>query len=227
MALLGKAALAMWWDMAPEMRSEFEDWHSHEHFPERLGVPGFKRATRWAGADGGTGIFQMYELEAHETLVSPEYLARLNAPTPWSTKLMPYHANMVRSQARVVHSRGGGVARHALTVRMSPQDARAGDLHEHLRVLIEELVSRPGITGAHLLQTHTPAIPQTTEQKIRGRADQAADWIFVACGYDKAVLRTLGVTEFASKALRAAGAAPGALVSLHLLSLTMVPADLA
>ena len=44
MSLLGKAALAMWWDMAPEMKADFEDWHSHEHFPERLGIPGFLRA---------------------------------------------------------------------------------------------------------------------------------------------------------------------------------------
>ena len=46
MSLLGKACLAMWWDMAPDMRAEFEHWHSHEHFPERLAIPGFQRATR-------------------------------------------------------------------------------------------------------------------------------------------------------------------------------------
>jgi hypothetical protein len=46
----------------------------------------------------------MYELEAHETLVPPEYLARLNAPKPWSAKLVPYHANMVRCQSKVLHS---------------------------------------------------------------------------------------------------------------------------
>ena len=46
MPLLGQAALAMWWDMAPSARSDFEDWHAHEHFPERLGIPGFHRGTR-------------------------------------------------------------------------------------------------------------------------------------------------------------------------------------
>ena len=49
MALLGKAAIAMWWDMAAHWRAEFEDWHSHEHFPERMGIPGFRRGSRWAG----------------------------------------------------------------------------------------------------------------------------------------------------------------------------------
>src|ERR1700709_2322963 len=98
MALLGQAALAMWWDMAPAMRQEFEDWHTHEHFPERLGVPGFLRSSRWTSANGGEGIFVLYELRDHEVLSSAEYVGRLNAPTPWSTKLMPHHKNMVRTQ---------------------------------------------------------------------------------------------------------------------------------
>ena len=85
MSLLGNAALAMWWDMATDARDEFEDWHSHEHFPERLRIPGFQRASRWASADGGEAFFVMYELESFDTLSSPAYVARLNAPTPWST----------------------------------------------------------------------------------------------------------------------------------------------
>ena len=50
MPLLGSAALAMWWDIAPQVLADFEDWHSHEHFTERLGIPGFHRATRWRDA---------------------------------------------------------------------------------------------------------------------------------------------------------------------------------
>ena len=62
MALLGQAALAMWWDMAPEQRTEFQDWHSHEHFRERLAIPGFRRATRWSAADGGEGFAHTHAL---------------------------------------------------------------------------------------------------------------------------------------------------------------------
>ena len=42
--MLGSAALAMWWDMAPHMRDEFQHSHSHEHFPQRPSVSGFLRA---------------------------------------------------------------------------------------------------------------------------------------------------------------------------------------
>ena len=88
MPLLGKAAVAMWWDMAAVHRAEFEDWHSHEHFPERLRIPGFRRGSRWASATGGDGFFTLYELQSYDTLTSPAYFARLNDPTPWSLKMM-------------------------------------------------------------------------------------------------------------------------------------------
>ena len=41
MSLLGKAAVAMWWKVSAEQRSEFGDRHSHEHFPERMSIAGF------------------------------------------------------------------------------------------------------------------------------------------------------------------------------------------
>src|SRR5689334_1890800 len=105
MPLLGQGALAMWWDIRPEQRAEFGDWHAHEHFPERLSIPGFRRGSRWASAGEpsaheattheANGFFVLYELERYETLTSTAYLERLNAPTPWSTKMMPHHLNMV------------------------------------------------------------------------------------------------------------------------------------
>ena len=53
MALWGNAVLAMWWEVSAEDRAELEHWHAHEHFPERLGLPGFRRASRWTAVDDG------------------------------------------------------------------------------------------------------------------------------------------------------------------------------
>lgn len=221
MALLGGSALSMWWDMAPEMRAEFEHWHSHEHFPERLALPGFLRASRWSAVDGGEGFFILYELEAHAALSSPEYLARLNAPTPWSTRLMPHHRNMVRAQTRVLHSHGAAVARHAMTLRLSPREGEAERLQSALGALIAELPLRPGLAGAHLLRTDTPALAATTEQKIRGNADRSADWILVVNAYDLDALKQWSGAALARDALAALGAAPGAAAGWYGLSMSM------
>ena len=227
MALLGQGALAMWWDIAPAQRDEFEDWHTHEHFPERMAIPGFLRGSRWAAADGGEGFFILYEMESYGTLVSPGYLASLNAPTPWSTKMMPHHRNMVRSQCHVLESKGGALSGHALTVRLSPAQGREAELRASLRGLAHGLATRPGISAGHLLQTETPRIAATTEQKIRGGGDKAADWIFIACGYDRTVLQSLATTELGADGLQGYGARPGAVHGLYTLSHTNIPKDFA
>ena len=226
MALLGSGALAMFWDMAPAMRAEFEDWHSHEHFPERLAIPGFRRASRFTSAQHDDSVFVMYELESYEILSSPAYLASLNAPSPWSTRMMPHHRHMVRCQARVLESCGVAVARQALTMRLSPAPGRDDDLRAALRSLVETLPMRPGLTGAHLLRHETPAIAQTTEQKIRG-SDQVADWVFVTLGYDPAALDALAKGELAEASLVALGAAPGPINGSFALSSSATPADMA
>lgn len=227
MALLGSAALAMWWDMAPSTRSEFEHWHSHEHFPERLGIPGFRRASRWTSAAGDEGIFVMYELTSYEVLVSDAYLNHLNTPTPWSAKMMPHHRNMVRSQCHVLESSGNTVARHALTLRISPRQDGAGDLRLFFRTLCAALVQRPGLVGAHLLRHQTPPIAETTEQRIRNSADRTADWVFVAMGYEAPALESLVHADVCEAALRAAGAAEGAVSGLFTLSHSASSEDIA
>jgi len=46
-ALLGKAAVIIWNDVAPEGRDAFYAWHDKEHVPERLAIPGFLRGSRF------------------------------------------------------------------------------------------------------------------------------------------------------------------------------------
>jgi hypothetical protein len=46
MALLGKGALVIWHDPAPEIESDYNEWHSKEHMSERVGYPGSSVAAR-------------------------------------------------------------------------------------------------------------------------------------------------------------------------------------
>jgi hypothetical protein len=43
MPLLGTAAMLLSFDVAEEAIAEHDEWHTHEHFPERLSIPGFLR----------------------------------------------------------------------------------------------------------------------------------------------------------------------------------------
>ncbi|WP_375776009.1 hypothetical protein ACE103_30135 [Bradyrhizobium sp. ma5] len=225
MSLLGKAAVAMWWNVLPEQRSEFGDWHSHEHFPERMSILGFRRGSRWTNSLDAEGFFVLYELERYETLTSKGYLDRLNAPTPWSTKMMPHHLDMVRSQCRVEVSFGSGVAASLATIRFSPQTGNDDLIRTRLAERLNGLASKPGLTGAHLLVTNTPTTSApTTEQQIRG-TDGAADWVVLLSGYDPQIVEEAVSRFFSAGALQLLGAKEKSIMGLYKLAFTMSPAD--
>ncbi|WP_246509905.1 hypothetical protein [Bradyrhizobium glycinis] len=147
-----------------------------------MSIPGFRRGSRWTSTTDAEGFFVLYELAEYEVLTSKGYLDRLNAPTPWSTKMMPHHLGMVRSQCRIVGSFGGGVAGSLATIRLSPQAGREAELQARLIDTLAALAQRPGVTGAHLLVMDTPRMgAPTREQQIRG-GDGAADWIVLLSG---------------------------------------------
>lgn len=226
MPLLGKAALAMWWEVSPDVRREWEHWHAHEHFAERLALPGFLRATRWTDAAGGDGCFVLYELQDHAVLASATYVARLNAPSPWSTRMMPLHRHMVRTQCHVLQSHGGVTARHVLTIRCSPADRHAEVLQRTLGERGAQWSQQPGIVGLHLLRHLPPPLAMTTEQQIRGNADRAADRVIVASGYDLDALQALKANELGETALQGLGCTPGSVRQVHALAFSATPADI-
>lgn len=225
MATRGTAALAMWWDMAAHMRADFEDWHTHEHFPERLGIPGFLRSSRWTDADNGEGVFVLYELENHSVLSSRPYLARLNAPTPWSTALMPHHRGMVRAQCHVMASCGGVVARYAATLRFSIEQDDAEAFIALLSPRLKRSSEDTGIVGAHLLRHETPKIDLTTEQRIRKAADKPADWVLIVCGYDRDILQREVDSVFADDSVERFKLTRDGQWHTYALSYSAVPSD--
>ena len=223
--MLGRAALAMWWDVPCEARDELEHWHAFEHVPERLSIDGFLRASRWTDASGGDGFFVMYELSAHDVLASQAYLARLNAPTPWSIKMMPFHRKMVRAQCRVIHSHGAVTARHVLTLRFSPIEGFSGGIMDRLEHLGKSYAQRRGVVGFHVLQHESPQIDITTEQRVRGNTDRIADRIVIVSGYDLKALQVLAKDELSEKHLQNLGGSTELGYQLYSLAYTAVPAD--
>jgi hypothetical protein len=221
--MLGRAALAMWWGFDPATQAELEDWHSHEHFPERLGIPGFLRGSRWLDLDGAPEYYIMYEAARLSTLTGGPYLERLNNPTPWSRRMMSHHRGMVRSLCRVRASAGGGHGHAMATVRFSPRRGAAVTRWLAAEAL-PPLPARRGITGAHLLQSAPMPAARTAEQEIRG-ADQAADWVLLVNGYDADAVRAVVAGELSAAVLAERGAQPGALVGVYRLAYSAVARD--
>ena len=135
--LLGKAVLAVWCDIDPERDAEFNDWCTHQHLPERVGIPGFIRGRRWAIPKGtkhekGGQYFTLYEIESLETLVSAPYLERLNSPTDWTKRTVPWFKNGNRTACKIIASQGQGIGGHAATIEFGP----SGNTAEALRTWI-------------------------------------------------------------------------------------------
>ena len=192
-------------DVADEAIVEHDDWHTHEHLPERLGIPGFLRGTRWVAHRGGPRYLVLYEVEALATLTSDAYLARLNQPSPWTARMMPHYRGMIRGLCSVTGSFGYGIGGMAALVRFK---ARA-EMESSLRAwLVDEcLPSLPvlrGIGSAHLLEgTVTPSM--TNEQRIRG-ADAAVDWAVLVTGYRQDALQGVLDESLSRAAFEAHGA---------------------
>ena len=96
-------------DIVPEAIVEHDDWHTHEHLPERLSIPGFVRGTRGVAEQGRPRYFVTYEVRELATLTSAAYLERLNNPSPWTSKMMKHYRGMTRGFCTVAGSFGSGM----------------------------------------------------------------------------------------------------------------------
>jgi hypothetical protein len=199
------AALLLLFDIRGDAIAEHDQWHSHEHLPERLAIPGFVRGSRWTAPVGTPRYLVLYEVRDLAVLDSQSYLERLNRPTPWTTKMMACYVGMQRGLCRVVARSGAGLGSTALLVRFTPAAGRTGALHGWLsgRVL-PELAQRPGLASALLLEAaQQPAM--TREQQIRGR-DAAVQSALLVTGYDGGAVAALAQGELRADHFAAHGA---------------------
>lgn len=157
-ALMGRAAVLIWNDVAPEGRAQFYAWHDREHIPERLSLPGFLRGRRYAQAGHSPEWLTIYEAVDVSALVSPAYIARLNAPTAATTRTLAYFRNTSRAVCRRVHSVGSSSGGHMLAMRMSVDPARADAMCRYFRdVAFQRALTVTGVVACHLYAADAPA----------------------------------------------------------------------
>lgn len=204
MALCSDAAMVLFYDIDGDT-ADHDDWHSHEHFHERLSVPGFLRATRWVATQGAPKYMVTYEVSGVEVAASRAYLDRLNDPTPWTREMMPRFRGMIRGFCRVAASSGFGLGNVAAALRFMPAEGAEEQLSGWLaRDVLPAMASRRGMVGAHLLQPAPPP-PMTREQSLRG-PDKAMPWLVIATAYDAVALERATAAHLDPKAIRDKGA---------------------
>lgn len=196
MALAGKGVLAIWNGIAAEAEADFVAWHIGEHIPERVAVPGFLRGRRYVAERGAPKYFNFYETETPEVLVSPDYLARLNAPSPWTQRVVRHFRETSRTICHVAQSRGLGDGAFVATLRLAASGERAAFL-ARLGMMMDELQAAPSIVAVHLLEGQGGGGGATAEKALRGEPDQTADWILLVEAVEAAPLKA-ALAEHAS-----------------------------
>lgn len=119
----GAGFLAIWSDVKAHDLTDYRHWLTREHTTERVTTKGFLASRVFRAArDDINRFFILYELEAPEVLDGAAYLARLNAPTPWSQRIMPKLGNFKRGGgAKVARAgRGEGATITALRIEKLP-----------------------------------------------------------------------------------------------------------
>ncbi len=182
--MIGSAFLAIWSDLSQEDETDWVHWMSREHAIERVSIQGFL-ACRIFRALGMAvcRYFILYELEKQDIVSSAEYLARLNAPTPWSRRMMPRLRNFVRGGGRVVASAGigqGGLLA-ALPLDVPPE--------WEAERLCHELAGIDRIAAARVLVTDLARTSIQTNEKGMRTNDHSFAGLLLIEGFDETSVR--------------------------------------
>ena len=178
-ALLGHGAVLVWNDVANEGRQQFYEWHDKEHMPERLSLPGFRRGRRFAKPGHSPEWLTMYEADDLSVVTSPEYLARLNAPTPGTVDALRYFLNTSRAVCRVVHSIGSSTGGHVLAMRVSVPGDRSEAMCRYLCAdAFPRVILLTGIVACHLLAADQSASFINTAESSTRQFD-VPSWILL------------------------------------------------
>lgn len=155
----GRGFLAIWSDVEPHDLIDYRHWLTREHTTERVTTKGFLASRVFRAArDDINRFFILYELETPEVLDGEAYLARLNAPTPWSQRIMPKLGNFMRGGGVMVarEGRGEGASIAALRIETLPKDPQS---------LAQALVGCDGIAAVQIGATDKARTSVPTAEK--------------------------------------------------------------
>jgi hypothetical protein len=158
----GAGFLAIWSDVERNNLTDYRHWLTREHTTERVTTRGFLASRVFQAVRTDIDrFFILYELEAPEVLDGPAYLARLNAPTPWSQRIMPQLGNFMRGGGVVTARAGRGEGSVIVALRIE-------HLPETPKRLAADIAALDGIAAVQIGATdHARTSVPTVEKGMR------------------------------------------------------------
>jgi hypothetical protein len=161
-------------DVDAEREADFNRWYDREHLEERVAIPGFIEARRYAAESGSPKYLSTYSTETFEVLDGPVYRKALASQTDWSKRNISHFRNMIRGVARITVSRGTGRGATLGIIRVRP----AHDGHETLRNALRTALDPQAIDGVismHVIE-NDPALSKPLTTNASDSEPGAGDW---------------------------------------------------
>jgi hypothetical protein len=150
--------LAVLWRVPPTLLGEFDEWYDREHIQQRMAVPGFVDARRFAAREDRTRQLCMFDLAGPEVLQSDAYRALGAQPTRWAERIVRLCDVTWRRECSIdwEHCEGRGLARAAAVIWVAELSGGvANAAGRQLSSALSDLTEVPGVLRCRLL--HAPS----------------------------------------------------------------------
>lgn len=189
--------LAIWSDVDPADETDYLHWLTREHAQERLSIPGFLAVRIFRTQAEGRGRFLIfYRLRDAAVVGSADYVARLNAPTPWSQRIMPKLKNFMRGGGSILQEAGGGEGAFIAPVlferhKLPDYSAAAG-----------EIAKADRMAATRILEVDRAASEIKTNEKAMRAGDRSFEAMLLLEALDESTLASgLAVMEVGDRSV--------------------------
>ena len=161
---MSNAILALWNDYPAAMAEEYEAWHTFEHVPERLTVPGMRAARRYISSADRESYFTLYELQELAVIEHPAYLDLVRNPTLWSSRMRQHFSNVLRIPGETVVRAGNGIGGAAVVQAYSVERSKALGSMPKMEAILKQFVTEACIFGFQLALAEPNQIYEVFDQ---------------------------------------------------------------
>jgi len=195
---MARGLLCIWTDIDPAHEADFNRWYDREHMHERVAIPGFQSARRFAACGPCPRPYlALYYTDTPGVFRSEPYARAFANQTPWSLENFKRMRGTQRRVGRLTVEAGageGGVL--ALFVIPAPRLAQPGTA-ARLAEALGAMVQQDHVVRAALLETDAALSTPVTADAVPAPADALvmveATRADAACHHAAALSTSLGL----------------------------------